>query len=423
MAAQCDAVTEPRYQIFVSSTYTDLVEERQAAISALLQLGAMPAGMELFPAANDEAWALIQRVIDESDYYLLIVGGRYGSLTTEGLSFTEKEYDYAQNRGKPVMAFLHGSPGTIALEKSEIEPQARVLLEAFRTKVEAQKHVKYWTSAEDLAGKIALSYTSFVRTYPATGWIKADAGDSPVTLKRLAEAQDQIRELEGLISAQGEHPPEGSQGLADNDERVDLTARTQIEIRNLNSQTSNISARQTFAADCSISWNEALFELGPMLLNEASEGALEKRFTTAVATLQVDQLVDEAREWLSDVPANEIEGWSAGKKRPELDIRVISAVVDTSDFETVLLQLQALGVIQQSERKRQVSDRNTYWTLTPWGRTRLTRLRAVRAGETRPPEPEFESTSSQIAQTTLATDSNVGPSPSVAPASGEPADR
>jgi len=26
--------------------------------------------MELFPAANDEAWSLIRRVVDESDYYL-----------------------------------------------------------------------------------------------------------------------------------------------------------------------------------------------------------------------------------------------------------------------------------------------------------------------------------------------------------------
>jgi hypothetical protein len=34
--------------------------------------------MELFPAADEDQWSLIIGVIDECDYYLLILGGRYG---------------------------------------------------------------------------------------------------------------------------------------------------------------------------------------------------------------------------------------------------------------------------------------------------------------------------------------------------------
>ena len=68
-------------------------------VSALLQLDAIPAGMELFPAADEDAWTLILRVIEASDYYLLVVGGKYGSIdpTTE-LSYTEREFDYAGRR-------------------------------------------------------------------------------------------------------------------------------------------------------------------------------------------------------------------------------------------------------------------------------------------------------------------------------------
>ena len=69
-----------RYQVFVSSTFLDLKEEREAVVSALLQVEAFPAGMELFPATDDDSWTLIKRVIDESDYYLLVVGGKYGSI-------------------------------------------------------------------------------------------------------------------------------------------------------------------------------------------------------------------------------------------------------------------------------------------------------------------------------------------------------
>lgn len=104
-----------RYQVFVSSTYTDLREERQAVLSALLQLNAIPAGMELFPAADEDAWSLISRVIDECDYYLLLIGGRYGSVDIDGLSFTEREYDHATARRKPVMAFCTAGQMTFRL--------------------------------------------------------------------------------------------------------------------------------------------------------------------------------------------------------------------------------------------------------------------------------------------------------------------
>jgi hypothetical protein len=68
---------------------------------------------------------LITRVIDESDYYLLIIGGRYGSLGADGVGFTEKEYDYAVRQKKPVMAFLHKSPETLPFQDSEGDPVVR----------------------------------------------------------------------------------------------------------------------------------------------------------------------------------------------------------------------------------------------------------------------------------------------------------
>ena len=98
---------ERRYQVFVSSTYEDLREERQSVIQVLLELDCIPAGMELFPAATEEQWEFIKGVIDECDYYIVIVGGRYGSTDKAGLSYTEKEYDYAVDRGKPVIGFYH----------------------------------------------------------------------------------------------------------------------------------------------------------------------------------------------------------------------------------------------------------------------------------------------------------------------------
>src|ERR1700730_2626217 len=69
-----------RYQVFVSSTYDDLREERSEVMRALLELDCIPSGMELFPAADEDQWTLIKEVIDDCDYYVVIIGGRYGSL-------------------------------------------------------------------------------------------------------------------------------------------------------------------------------------------------------------------------------------------------------------------------------------------------------------------------------------------------------
>ena len=81
-----------RYQIFVSSTYTDLQEERTQLLFAILKLNYIPAGMEFFSAVDEEQMEFIKRVIDESDYYVLLLGARYGSLDSEGVSYTEREY-------------------------------------------------------------------------------------------------------------------------------------------------------------------------------------------------------------------------------------------------------------------------------------------------------------------------------------------
>ncbi|MDP9906071.1 DUF4062 domain-containing protein [Arthrobacter bambusae] len=134
-----------RYQVFISSTYTDLAEERREVIQALLEMDCLPAGMEMFPATNEEQWTLIQQVIDESDYYVVIVGGRYGSTTPEGISYTEKEYDYAVDIGKPVLGFVHAKPDEIALGKSQ--PEMKAQLDAFRAKV-MSRLVKTYTTRQ-----------------------------------------------------------------------------------------------------------------------------------------------------------------------------------------------------------------------------------------------------------------------------------
>jgi hypothetical protein len=80
---------EKREQVFVSSTFKDLADERAAVIQTLLEADCIPTGMEMFPASDSDKFDLIKRVIDLSDYYVVIIGGRYGSIDAEQqLSYT-----------------------------------------------------------------------------------------------------------------------------------------------------------------------------------------------------------------------------------------------------------------------------------------------------------------------------------------------
>jgi len=177
-----------RYQVFVSSTFRDLTEERREVIQCLLEMDCIPAGMELFPAADDTAWKLIERVIEQSDYYILIIGGRYGSIDKSGVSYTEREYDYAVLLKKPVLPFLHQDPNAIPAGKSELDKPARDALERFRQKVEASHHAKYWNSPSDLSGKVARALNSQIKISPPMGWVRGDQA------RRLADV-DQISAL------------------------------------------------------------------------------------------------------------------------------------------------------------------------------------------------------------------------------------
>ena len=173
---------DKRYQVFVSSTYAYLREERRAVIETLMKVDCIPAGMELFPASDEEQFSFIKRVIDDCDYYLLIIGGRYGSVDEAGVSYTEKEYEYAQQRGLKVIAILHGAPEEIPAKHSEKSPDGQRRLAEFREKVSKGRLVDFWTTPNELQSKVALARLNATRIFAASGWVRANRSASEAVL-------------------------------------------------------------------------------------------------------------------------------------------------------------------------------------------------------------------------------------------------
>lgn len=165
-------IMKKKYQVFISSTYEDLKEERAAVTQCLLDNNCIPVEMEQFPASNMSQMEYIEKMLDDCDYYILIIGGRYGSLDDDGVGYTEKEYNYAQQKGIPVMAFVNLHPEKLPNEKCEHANIEK--FKAFRDRVRnAKKLVKGYSDIGDLKANVVTAVNAAIREYPGIGWVRA----------------------------------------------------------------------------------------------------------------------------------------------------------------------------------------------------------------------------------------------------------
>lgn len=163
---------DKKYQVFVSSTYEDLQEERKAVMEALLQMNCFPVGMEYFNAADDSQWDVITSLIDECDYYVLIVAGRYGSIdAASGISYTQKEYEYAVKKNIPVISFVYKDINQLPSGKVEHNPDVLKKLEEFKNEI-GKKLWQTWDNKDSLASAVVLSLNKLIKSKPRTGWVR-----------------------------------------------------------------------------------------------------------------------------------------------------------------------------------------------------------------------------------------------------------
>lgn len=163
------------FKVFISSTFEDLKEERKAVIDALLSINCMPIAMEFFPGSELEPVEVIRQKMDECDYFLLVVKGKYGSIHPEtGISFTEMEYDYAIEHKIPTLIFLYSDIKNLKASEVEFEdPALKDKLESFREKV--SKHTfAAWSNTDKLAREIIISMNFLIENSKKEGYVRVD---------------------------------------------------------------------------------------------------------------------------------------------------------------------------------------------------------------------------------------------------------
>ena len=183
-----------KYTVFVSSTYEDLKEERQEVMQALLEMDCIPCGMELFPASDEEQFEFIKSIIDDCDYYVLILAGKYGSTNSSGISYTELEFQYALDHNIPIISFIHSDIDSLPNLKCEHDEKKVEKLNSFKS-LAKKKLCKFWANKEQLAGLVSRSMIQLIKSHPAIGWVRANQVSNEETLTKITQLYEENREL------------------------------------------------------------------------------------------------------------------------------------------------------------------------------------------------------------------------------------
>ncbi len=339
---------EKRYQVFVSSTFKDLQDERQEIMQALLELDCIPSGMELFPAANEDQWSLIKKVIDDSDYYIIVLGGRYGSIGPDGLGYTEMEYRYAKEIGKPIIGFVHKSPGLLIADKCETTEEGKAKLEEFKVLVQS-KPCRFWESPAELGSQVSRSLVKLIKTNPAIGWARADLVPDASAAEEILKMRREIEDLKGELKASVQRGPEESAHLAQGEDsfEINYTFSASDEKTGRNSGA--------FKSTVGIAWDNIFSAVSPLMMDEANEATILNALNAMLRDYCLENYGEE----------DQFKGQTIARVK-----------ITSDDFQTIKIQLRALGLITKSNRARSVKDTESYWTLTPYGDTVMTRLRA-----------------------------------------------
>lgn len=325
---------DKRYQVFVSSTYADLKEERRRVIQTVMELDCIPAGMELFPAADQDQFEFIKRVIDDCDYYLVIIGGKYGSLTDTGISYTEQEYDYAVSRGLKVIALLHENPDDIPLGKSEKDPELRERLQAFRDRVARGRLVKFWKNAENLPGLVALSLSNAMKMFPAVGWIRANKAANEDVLGEINELRKQNTALQSKVTELSGEPLVAIADLAGLDEEI-----------NVYGDYSDRRGKHDWSGRAT--WREIFGYISPYLERYPTDENVKAVLASALFA-----------------------------KTTASSASIIS--LNDQLFQTIFVQMKSLGLVSITYSRTDSGGVGFFWSLTPAGKRLMVELRTIR---------------------------------------------
>ncbi|MGC1494405.1 MAG: DUF4062 domain-containing protein [Sulfitobacter sp.] len=335
-------MSEKRYQVFISSTFADLEHERAAVVQTLMEMDCIPAGMEAFTAVDEDQLEFIKTVIDDCDYYVLIIGGRYGSVDGDGISYTQREYEYALEKGLPVLAFVKKDISKLEVGKTDATDKKKMeALESFRGEVMLGRLVKLWDAPSELPGLVALGLSKAMKLKPGIGWVRGNTTSSESILAEINELRKENESLKSRAPKRRNYEVKDLSGI---DTIVSLTGKMKVRSEGAYGASSKYVS---WGAEISI---EKVFSfIAPVLRGKANFSVINNKIGIA----------------------------AQGKKESSL-YSPSSVHVDESIFDTVIIQLEALGLIESDHLNTTSGSKAYFAWLTELGKQKMFELRTIR---------------------------------------------
>lgn len=318
------------FHVFVSSTYVDLIEERKAVSASLSKAGYVAEGMEIFPASSQKQMDFISKVIDRCDYYILILGNRYGTLSDSGISYTEMEYEYALSKGIPVLSFIRNA---------EASPEVDEALAAFKTRVSTGTLVDFWDGPHDLAARALAAISQARQSHPGVGWVRADKIASE---ELLAEVRN-LRKINDDLQKKQEY----------------WFANNKIDSKNLADLEDKISIRYTHKISGYAAKKDKLLDLTWINLFRIISPA----YRVPTNTIGCENLLSRFIREESGLAASDD-----------------SVTINMIDKERILIHLEALGLLSSQVFATTGGGQAVFHKLTPAGTKLMLELNSVRKG-------------------------------------------
>ena len=221
-------------------------------------------------------------------------------------------------------------------------------------KIARKKMCRFWESPADLGSQVSRSLVKLIKTTPAVGWVRGDLVPELPAAEEILRLRTRIEELEAGLRAARTEAPEGTASLAQGADTVDVDFTFKA------SPSGHSYDATGYHHSVTTTWNDIFAAVSPLMIHELSDGDFRDQVSGFIRDASIEKL----------------------RNIKELkNLKLLTFEVDDTYFQTIKVQLRALGLITKSTKPRSVKDTDTYWTLTPYGDTVMTRLRAIARGD------------------------------------------
>lgn len=179
---------DKRFHVFISTTEADMHAERVVLSQTLVSQGFFSWGLE---QRTPLTTAFARRQIDDCDYFVLMLGSRYGELSASGVSYMHLEYIYAVTKQKPILVLMYEAPESRVDEYQDKTQEGKVKFLDFRRQLQRERDmVMTFRDLRDLEVAIRHTMPQFLTRYPAQGWIRPNQQQ----VQQLQDENEQLRQ-------------------------------------------------------------------------------------------------------------------------------------------------------------------------------------------------------------------------------------